>query len=442
MLWRFANFCIGCVFLASSRPSSALSQQSTTSVTSSVNLRVRPIAAPRRPRPASIAVTGVTTTPDKTTKPPLPKSRKSSLVKSQDKLKRKPTAASPTETTPKSVASPITQEEVSIANTKPVEEIQAPQQPLPPAPVVVEETQVVKPDILQPETQGKEEVPVVDLLLDLEPTKVNDVLDTPALPVIAAAPVEAPPAPIIDLVTTDGEQPEVVDMTASMIKVRINTEEEAKAALAERRRLAREEAERQAEMERLRIEEENRLEMERQQREEEQQRLLIEQMRAAEQERLEEAIRDTQRREEEERLRREEENRQKILKEEADRKAREEAERQKVELAKRLEHEEKEREARRKRVEAIMLRTRGKNSTPQQTEENSENSEKVNGSNSENSENGHKNGKEIETVDNIIPVETTLKNANTVNVDTLSTDDTLNSNNSWQHNNQQSDLLM
>lgn len=125
-------------------------------------------------------------------------------------------------------------------------------------------------------------------MLDLEPTKVNDVLDTPALPVIAAAPVEAPPAPIIDLVTTDGEQPEVVDMTASMIKVRINTEEEAKAALAERRRLAREEAERQAEMERLRIEEENRLEMERQQREEEQQRLLIEQMRAAEQERLEE----------------------------------------------------------------------------------------------------------------------------------------------------------
>lgn len=81
----------------------------------------------------------------------------------------------------------------------------------------------------------------------------------------------------------------VSDMSSSFSsKVRINTEEEAKAALAERRRLAREEAEKQAELERLRIEEEARLELERQQREEEQQRLLIEQQRAAEQERLEE----------------------------------------------------------------------------------------------------------------------------------------------------------
>lgn len=79
------------------------------------------------------------------------------------------------------------------------------------------------------------------------------------------------------------------DMTASMsAKVRINTEEEAKAALAERRRIAREEAERQAELERQRIEEEARKEFERQQREEEQQRMLIEQQRRAEQERLEE----------------------------------------------------------------------------------------------------------------------------------------------------------
>lgn len=79
------------------------------------------------------------------------------------------------------------------------------------------------------------------------------------------------------------------DMTASMsAKIRINTEEEAKAALAERRRIAREEAERQAEMERQRIEEEARKELERQQREEEQQRMLIEQQRRAEQERLEE----------------------------------------------------------------------------------------------------------------------------------------------------------
>ena len=36
-------------------------------------------------------------------------------------------------------------------------------------------------------------------------------------------------------------------------KIRITTEEEAKAALAERRRLAREQAEREAEQERLRL---------------------------------------------------------------------------------------------------------------------------------------------------------------------------------------------
>lgn len=80
-----------------------------------------------------------------------------------------------------------------------------------------------------------------------------------------------------------------VDMTASInSKPRINTEEEAKAALAERRRIAREEAERQAEEERLRQEEEVRLEFERQQREEEQQRQLIELQRSIEEERLKE----------------------------------------------------------------------------------------------------------------------------------------------------------
>lgn len=45
----------------------------------------------------------------------------------------------------------------------------------------------------------------------------------------------------------------MIHFTASMIaKIRITTEEEAKAALAERRRLAREQAEREAELERQR----------------------------------------------------------------------------------------------------------------------------------------------------------------------------------------------
>lgn len=87
-------------------------------------------------------------------------------------------------------------------------------------------------------------------------------------------------------------------MSSSMIaKNKINTEEEAKAALAERRRLAREEAERLAELERQRIEnerlaEEKRLEeeAENQRRFEEEAIRLAEEQRRAENERLRQAI--------------------------------------------------------------------------------------------------------------------------------------------------------
>ncbi|XP_062698136.1 serine-rich adhesin for platelets isoform X1 [Aedes albopictus] len=173
-------------------------------------------------------------------------------------------------------------------------------------------------------------------------------------------------------------------MTASMIAKRINTEEEAKAALAERRRLAREEAERQAELERQRIAAEEEAEHQRQLEEEERLRKLeeetirlAEEQRRLEEERLQQAIQEAQKREEEERQRREEEARQKVEREEAEKKAREEAERQRIEMAERLKKEEKEREERRKRVEAIMSRTRAKgsaNNTPtKQSEDNKEN---------------------------------------------------------------------
>ncbi|XP_067212935.1 MAP7 domain-containing protein 1 isoform X17 [Linepithema humile] len=170
-------------------------------------------------------------------------------------------------------------------------------------------------------------------------------------------------------VKPDNEIDEQIDMSASMIaKIRITTEEEAKAALAERRRLAREQAEREAELERQRQEEEARREVERLRAEEEEQRRLEEETirlaneaREAEEQRLQLAIEEAKRREEEDRRKREEEARQKQEKEEAERKAREEAERQRIEMAERLKKEEEERNARRKRVEAIMLRTRGKN---------------------------------------------------------------------------------
>lgn len=87
-------------------------------------------------------------------------------------------------------------------------------------------------------------------------------------------------------------------MTASMMaKSKITTEEEAKAALAERRRLAREEAERQAELERQRLEAERLAELKRQEEEAERQRQfeeeamrMAEEQRKAEEERLRQAI--------------------------------------------------------------------------------------------------------------------------------------------------------
>ncbi|GJQ66824.1 hypothetical protein Trydic_g18589 [Trypoxylus dichotomus] len=496
---------------APSRPSSSLSQQSTSSVTSSVNMRTRPIAAPRRPRPVSIAVTGIsnelkngtTDTKKPETKPPLPKTRKSSLVKSTEKLKKK-SVASPTEGSPKLLVSPTNTVPVThspVENKSVVKETKTITKELKSSDDTVQETMTVeeheeqveisgdkedvKTEIIiieqkeettstQPEAEAvsdkkddvepKQEAPqaIVSEPEKIEPIEEVEQIEEEVKETIIEVPqvsAEDEPVPALEPKKSSESQEKtdmekkmessstnigdlndsVTDMTASMIKVRINTEEEAKAALAERRRLAREEAERQAEMERRRIEEEQRIEFERQQREEEQQRILIEKLRAEEQQRLEEAIKEAQKREEEQRLRKEEENRMRLLKEEAERRQREEAERQKAELQERLKNEEKEREERRKRVEAIMKRTRGKNSattTPQTEEKNDENkSEKINGSKVDAPENGHKNGKEVDNVDNIIPVET-LKNANTVNnVDNnLSTDDTLNSNNAWQHN--------
>ncbi|XP_032598638.1 uncharacterized abhydrolase domain-containing protein DDB_G0269086 isoform X8 [Drosophila grimshawi] len=154
-------------------------------------------------------------------------------------------------------------------------------------------------------------------------------------------------------------------MTASMIARKITTEEQAKAALAERRRLAREEAERQAELERQRLEAERLAELKAQEEEAERQRLfeeestrLAEEQRRGEEERLRKAIEEAEQREEEEQRRREDEERQRIEREEAEKKAKEEAEKQRIEVAERLKREEKEREERRKRVEAIMSRTR------------------------------------------------------------------------------------
>ncbi|XP_065201937.1 MAP7 domain-containing protein 2-like isoform X6 [Planococcus citri] len=173
-------------------------------------------------------------------------------------------------------------------------------------------------------------------------------------------------------------------MTSSQIR-RITTEEEAKAALAERRRLAREQAEREAKLEQQRLEAERLAEEERLRREEEEQRRmeeeqlrLLEEAKKSEEERLRQAIEEAKKREEEERQRKEAELKSKLEKEEAERKAKEEAERQRIEKEERQKKEEEARLVRKKRVEDIMSRTRANRSTPKATptkDNNSENNE-------------------------------------------------------------------
>lgn len=234
----------------------------------------------------------------------------------------------------------------------------------------ISESSDVAPVILTPETVATESVkaPVVEAVaVEASPTADDAAVK---VEITTTEEIQSVPHENVGNSMAEGKQNlvdpfENADMTASMIQRRINTEEEAKAALAERRRLAREEAERQAELERQRLEAEREAELKRQAEEEERQRRLeeetlrlVEEQRRAEEQRLQQAIEEAKQREAEEKRRKEEEERQKTEREEQERKARDEAEKQKAEVAERLKKEEKEREERRKRVEAIMLRTR------------------------------------------------------------------------------------
>jgi len=148
----------------------------------------------------------------------------------------------------------------------------------------------------------------------------------------------------------------------------ITSEEEAKARIAEKRREMKEQKEREAELERLRLEEEARQEEERLRQEEEEEKRLIaleEEARRAEEERIRKAIEE---KEAEDRKKREEEERLRAEKEEMERKVKAEAERREAELQEKLKKEEEERLARKKRIEEIMARTRGKGATPKKEE--------------------------------------------------------------------------
>ncbi|XP_069984030.1 MAP7 domain-containing protein 1 isoform X10 [Penaeus vannamei] len=137
------------------------------------------------------------------------------------------------------------------------------------------------------------------------------------------------------------------------------TEEDYKAALAEKRRQAREAKERELELERQK----QLAEEERERREEQEYLKMIEEQKKAEEERLRKAIEEADRQREEEAKKKEEEEKQREENERIEQQKRLEAE-------EKLRREEEERQARKSRVAAIMARTRGKggSNTPTKAE--------------------------------------------------------------------------
>uniref|UniRef100_A0A1L8E5Z0 Putative calponin similarity domain-containing protein n=2 Tax=Nyssomyia neivai TaxID=330878 RepID=A0A1L8E5Z0_9DIPT len=372
----------------SSRPNSAMSNS--TVVSSTVSRRST--ITPRKPRPASIAVTGVSlpngTNADghkgtvKQDKPPLPKVtaqiKKSSAVSSslmtrsldlsgKKSLERTPLKSRGSSKNATPLMSPGAEKEIKIPSEKPVK-IEKPVKQ-----VISKEDIVEIPMEEEVKNEELKEEPIVEEQTVVEPTiEEVDNKEDDAVPEVSENGVkEEVVMDVTESIVEISEQEDSSDVmsTSMMSKSRITTEEEAKAALAERRRLARVEAERQAEAERLRLVAEAEAEQRRIAEEEERQRQLeqealrlAEVQRKAEEERLARAIEEARKRDEEEKVLREAEARQKAEREEQEKKAREDAEKLRLQTVERLKKEEIEREERRKRVEAIMLRTRTKGS--------------------------------------------------------------------------------
>ncbi|KAL7034563.1 hypothetical protein ACKWTF_008008 [Chironomus riparius] len=398
--------------ISNSRPGSAMSSSTTNSAI--VNKRTTPV---RKARPVSIAVTGVSKDLEKS---PAPNSASKPIKRTPSAAKSTPSTASEstpkTKTTSSAKATPKSSTTPSIMS--PASEV---------APKIIQQQQqtvtITQEIIKTADGECKNEKTIINNVIKSEQkhtelsfvdgqapssdeTITNDVVKTTVeiaqevvdsvidkietqenhIETVEVKPEMQESTPVVPQVV-HAPQPqqlltnsilENTDMTASMIaKTKITTEEEAKAAIAERRRLAREEAERQAELERKRIEAEEIAETKRQLEEEEKHRLMeleankmAEEQRRLEMERLQQAIEENIKREQEEIKRKDEEAKQKVERELAEQKARDEAERAKIETAERLKKEEKEREERRKRVEAIMARTRkGAANTPSKNDE-------------------------------------------------------------------------
>ncbi|GAB0092932.1 hypothetical protein DMENIID0001_079840 [Sergentomyia squamirostris] len=377
----------------SSRPNSAMSNS--TIVSSTVSRRSG--VTPRKPRPASIAVTGVSLpngtnaegqkSASKLEKPPLPKptahvkksfsvASPSLMTRSLDlsgkkSLERTPLKSRGSSKTATPLMSPGAEKEIKMPAENKVPAKEVTQKTTPAKKEIKQEIKIDEKKIEEKKIEEKK-IEVMEPVKEKKSDSGSEKKDSKVI--VATEEVDNKEEKIIeddhvaDESTNNVEEEDVMS-NSMMSKSRITTEEEAKAALAEKRRLAREELERQAEAERVRLEQEAEAERRRIQEEEERQiqleqetNRLAEEQRKAEEERLARAIEETRKREEEEKLQREEDARQKAERDEQEKKAREEAERIRVQTAEKHKREEIEREERRRRVEAIMSRTRAKGS--------------------------------------------------------------------------------
>lgn len=283
--------------LVISRPPSVMTT-SFSSTTSASNVPLRPRSITRKSRPASVHVTGVSAAENSLLKRSESKERqKSTTIK---EVTKKPD----TNTIKRNVKKNQVNDYVKIENFESIESAFASGSEYSKTP--------------EPEINNKK---VSEDLLDFTPEK-----ETPTKP---------------EESTADSER-------------KLLTESEAKAAIAEKRRLAREAAEKEA----ARIAQEQAEEEERTRLEAEEADRVAREAREAEELRLKLAIEEQERKEREERILKEQEEIARIEREKEAERLAKEAERVRLEMEERLKREEEERVERRKRVEAIMARTR------------------------------------------------------------------------------------
>lgn len=342
------------ITLASASPGSGLSRSSTPgtrmlrspgrspsalSGAETPSVKLRP-TGPRRPRPISIATTGVMSTSmfeKRSSNANTPTRTHNGFDKSKTPSKRPVT---------KSVS---TDEEGSVKSSSKTPSRKTPAQVKAESAARKAKVSLTKsptPPIMQKKA-STEEIEEIEDKTEIEPVREA----TPDI--IRKSPVKEVEKP---LENNNG------DLETPSKKI-ITSEEEAKARLAEKRREMKEKMEREAEAERQRQLEIERLEAEKKAKEEEEERKAMEEAdrlaaeaRKAEEERLQKAIEEAKKREEEEKRKKEEEE---LKRKEAERKAQEEMERKQAELDEKLKKEEEERLARKKRLDEIMARTRG-----------------------------------------------------------------------------------